>query len=115
MRSIFYYLIAFTCITGLLISCAKPSEACFSFLPTNNITTSTKVTFDASCSNSGAYSYNWDFGDGTPDTLLLGVSKVNHTFNKSGTFTVSLIVERKDGVVWREKGKYNTTRTITVQ
>lgn len=101
-------------ILSLINSCAKPQEACFNIFPTT-ITTSTSVEFDASCTKYGGYSYNWDFGDGTSDTTVMSVPTITHTFNTSGTYTITLNAGRKDGVVWKENNKHITTRTITVQ
>lgn len=104
----------FTTIILVLSSCAKPTEACFDFSPTV-ITTSTSVTFNATCTRHGGYSYEWNFGDGKPDTTLLGEPTITHTFNSSGTYVVTLKAGRKDGVVWKENNKYITERTLTVQ
>jgi PKD repeat protein len=115
MKNTLYFLVILTCITCLITSCTKPTEGCFYYSPTNYITTTTKVTFDASCTKYGGYSYNWDFGDGTPDTTLMGVSSVTHTFSTSGTYIVTLRARRKDGVVLKENDKYITKRNVTVQ
>lgn len=111
MKNILYIL---TIGTLILSSCAKPTEACFEYSPTN-ITTSTPVTFNAACTKHGGYSYEWNFGDGIPDTILLGEPIITHTFSTSGTYIVTLKAGRKDGVVWKENNKYITTRSLTVQ
>lgn len=115
MKNTFCILTILTFVTSFITSCTKPTEACFNYSPSDNITNSTPVTFDASCTKFGGHSYNWNFGDGTPDTTLLGVSIVTHTFSTSGTYIVTLKAGRKDGVVLKENDKYITNRTITIQ
>lgn len=115
MKNILFLLTILTCIKSLIAACTKPTEGCFNYSPTTNITTTTTVTFDASCTKYGGHSYNWDFGDGTPDTTLLGFSIVTHTFSTSGKYIVTLKAGRKDGIVWKENSKYETNRTVTVQ
>lgn len=97
----------------LFFSCAKPTDSCFTFYP-DTVSTNTEVTFDASCTKNGGYSYKWDFGDGSPDTTILGNPIVIHKYQSAGTYTVRLWAERKDGVAFRE-GKVLDTKTITVQ
>ena len=99
----------------LISSCAKPTEACFDASPSESITTTTAVTFDASCTKYGGYSYNWDFGDGTSDTTVYGDQLITHTFNTSGTYTVTLQAKRKDRLVLFPNNKYLTKRTVVVQ
>ena len=94
----------------LLNSCAKPTNGCYTYSP-STITTTTQVTFDASCSDN-ASSYNWDFGDGTEITT--NSSSITHTFSTSGTYTVMLVAGRKDGVTFR-KEKPTYTQTVIVQ
>ena len=98
----------------LISSCAKPTEACFDFSPTESITITTTVTFDASYTKYGGSSYNWNFGDGT-DTTVYGDHMITHTFNTSGTYTVTLQAKRKDRPVLFPNNKYLTKRTVVVQ
>jgi PKD repeat protein len=97
----------------LLFSCAKPTYSCFTFSP-DTVSINTEVTFDASCTKNGGYSYKWDFGDGSPDTTILGNPIVTHKYQSADTYTVRLWAGRKDGVAFRE-GKELDTKTITVQ
>lgn len=113
MKSIFQIIIILF-LNLSVSSCTKPTEACFDFSPTS-ITTSTSVTFNATCTKNGGYSYDWNFGDGTPDTTLIGEPTITHTFNTNGTYVVTLRAGRKDGVVWKENNKYITKRTLIVQ
>jgi PKD repeat protein len=46
-------------------------------------------TGSASGGDGGPYSYNWDFGDGSPHSSMQNAS---HTYNIGGTFTVTLTV-----------------------
>lgn len=115
MKKALYFMALTICFIGLISSCAKPTEACFDSSPTESISTTTAVTFDASCTKYGGYSYNWNFGDGTPDTTVMGDPIITHTFNTSGTFTVILEAGRKDGVALFENNKYLTKRTVVVQ
>jgi len=66
-----------------------------------------KVSFDASSSydqDGKIKSYHWIFGDGGSGTGM----KINHTFNKSGTFNVRLTVTDNDDF------KEQTVKEITV-
>lgn len=103
------------CLAVWASSCVKPVEACFEYSPTAGITIDTFVVFDASCTQNGGYSYTWNFGDGTPDTLLLGEPVVTHRFDTIGTFTVTLTAGRRDGVVWSEGDKQTIQEVVTVQ
>lgn len=115
MKKSLYYLTLTICLMRLISSCAKPTEACFDFSPTESITTTTAVTFDASCTKYGGSSYNWNFGDGTTETTVMGDPMITHTFNTSGTFTVTLEAKRKDRLVLFPNNKYLTKRTVVVQ
>ena len=95
----------------LLFSCKEPTVACFSHSP-NAITTSTPVTFNASCSEEASY-FTWNFGDGSADTITTSLS-VTHQYANAGTFTVKLNVKRKDGNVPKES-KLESSEVITVQ
>lgn len=114
MKKTILFLSLSTCFLSLISSCAKPTEACFDSSPIESITTTTAVTFDASCTKYGGYSYNWNFGDGT-DTTFYGDQLITHTFNTSGTYTVTLQAKRKDRLVLFPNNKYLTKRTVVVQ
>lgn len=109
------YIFILVCTSCFIHACTKPTQACFTYLPTNNISKNSSISFDASCTTNGGNTYKWNFGDGTPDTTLTGVATITHTYNTSGTFTVTLKATRKDGVVWKENNNYITTKNITVQ
>lgn len=65
--------------------------------------TQTEVHFTASVSGSEATEYRWNFGDGNTGTGAMAM----HTYDRAGTYTVTLEVENCAGVVSR-------TMTITV-
>lgn len=69
-----------------------PPTATFSVQP-NQLVVNEAITFDASGSTSpdaDIVSYTWDFGDGSEvDTTE---SKINHTYEVGGVYTVSLVV-----------------------
>ncbi len=52
------------------------------------------VSFSASDPNSEIVSYNWDFADGSADSG----DTLNHTFNSSGRYNVTLTITNEDGV-----------------
>ena len=114
MKKTLHFLTLTICLMNLISSCAKPTEACFDSSPTESITTTTSITFDASCTKYGGYSYNWNFGDGT-DTTVYGDQLITHTFNTSGTYIVTLQAKRKDRLVLFANNKYLTKRTVVVQ
>ncbi|OFY86741.1 MAG: hypothetical protein A3F72_00130 [Bacteroidetes bacterium RIFCSPLOWO2_12_FULL_35_15] len=93
-------------------ACSKPMNACFTYSPITTLTTSTDIVFNVSCSEN-ASSYRWTFGDGTIDTTTTSLT-ISHKYNTAGTYTVTLNVERKDGVSIK-KGKPTQEQTITVQ
>ncbi len=105
------------CFTLLLINtlsyCTKPTNACFTFSP-DSAQTNSDVSFNASCTENGGYSYQWNFGDNSPDTTVLGSPFISHKYQTSGTFTVTLTAARKDGVVLKE-GNATTVQTINIQ
>ncbi len=101
----------FVLLAAILNSCAKPTNGCYTY-SSGTITTTTLVTFDASCSE-GASSYKWNFGDGT-ETQETNALTITHTFATAGTYTVTLNAQRKDGVTIR-KEKPTFTQTIVVQ
>lgn len=67
-------------------------------------TTSEVVTF--SNSTTGATSYTWDFGDGTPPFTTGSNAPFTHTYNTYGTFTVTMTATGPNGC--------QTTETLTV-
>lgn len=103
------YLFLAACVTALF-ACRKPTEACFSYSP-GTINTSTEVVFDGGCSQN-AGKYVWSFGDGASTSTES--STTTHTYSASGTYTVSLGVQSKDG---KSSGtdKLIIQRTLTVQ
>lgn len=109
MKNIFYTFIVITII--FLTACQKPTEACFTYSPTT-IDTTTVVTFNASCSQNASY-FTWNFGDNTGDTTVTSAT-ITHKFSASGTYTVTLNAERKDGATFG-KSHPTTTQVITVQ
>jgi PKD repeat protein len=110
-------LIFILCLALILfnIGCTKPIEACFIYYPSINISTGASVTFDASCTKNANYSYEWNFGDNTKDTLILSTPIIVHKYKNSGIYNVSLKVETKDGVLWRQSKKTSYSKTITIQ
>lgn len=93
-------------LAGLFASgCSRPTEACFTYSPPSGIVSGTSVTFDASCTRHGGYSYRWNFGDGSGDTLLLGQSSMAHVFKQAGTFIVTLEAGRKDNLAMSKDNK----------
>jgi hypothetical protein len=63
----------------LLTKCRKPTEACFTFYPNENISLQTSILFDASCSMN-ASCYNWGFGDGTTENSIRGKTTTEHKY-----------------------------------
>lgn len=45
----------------------------------------------------GITDYHWNFGDGSPDTSGVGVYKIQHTFETSGSFVVTLTMQNGAG------------------
>ncbi len=115
MKNIVCGFMFFTSSISLLFSCTKPTVACFDYSPTTAITTTTVVNFDASCTKYGGYTYTWNFGDGTRDTTLLGKETIIHLFKQTGSFTVTLMAKRKDGVSFSSSDSYITKKVVTVQ
>ena len=99
-------------ICFLFYSCYKPAEACFSHSP-SVIDIGDTVAFNAACSEN-THIYQWNFGDGSADTILTGIPSITHVFTSSGSFTVTLKVKRKDGGSIR-KGNPTETKIVTVQ
>ncbi len=95
----------------ILISCNKGTEACFTYMP-SEVKVGNEVSFNASCSNN-ASSYIWNFGDSTNDTLT-DSHHMSHRYKSSGSYTVILKVERKDGVSLNE-GKTATAQLLEVK
>lgn len=94
-----------------LIACKDTTVACFTHSP-DAITTSTPVTFNASCSEEASY-FTWNFGDGSADTTT-GSLSITHQYSNAGTYSVKLNVKRKDGHV-PKKSKLESSEQITVQ
>jgi len=71
-----------------------------------HITAPQNVSFDATLAGGfGTYSYNWSFGDGSPNDTT---STPTHEFRSSGTYTVELQATDAQG------RSANLSRTITV-
>ncbi len=61
-----------------------------------------KVTTFTTISDAGLRSpatYTWDFGDGSPDQVVVGVSSVTHAYTNKQIFAVSLSIEDKFGCI----------------
>lgn len=104
-------------ILGTIIlfnNCSKPSKACFNFSPNENIRAQTPILFDASCSKNASY-FTWDFGDGTTENSTLGTNTITHSYSVTGTYKITLIAKRKDGVTLRKNNTYSISKTINVQ
>lgn len=114
IKNTLYSIALVSIITGCITSCTKPTVACFDYSPTTTITTTTVVNFDASCTKYGGYTYTWNFGDGTKDTTLLGKETITHLFTQTGSFTVTLMAGRKDGVTFTRSDSYITKKVVTV-
>jgi len=65
------------------------------------------TTFDPSCSTGTATSYSWNFGDGTTSTDV----KPGHTFEKEGTYKVTLELSDAQNTV----SKSEVTITVTAK
>ncbi|WP_455392864.1 PKD domain-containing protein [[Eubacterium] cellulosolvens] len=80
--------------------------------PDQNVTVNQTVNFDGSGTydlNGDTLSYNWDFGDGTSTNWQFNCNS-SHVYNKSGKYTVTLLVSDGAGG-W---GKVNDTCIINV-
>jgi len=84
------------CITSLVknqyINVYTPPVADFSF--TTICTTPGTTTFTTSITGIGPYTYNWNYGDGTPNGTT---NNPTHTYATSGTYNVTLIVTDVNG------------------
>ena len=100
------------CFISMLASCKHVEHACFNYYP-EAPDTSTIVYFDPSCTDL-AFTYKWSFGDGTPDSTILGQAvPIGHKYSAPGTYTVVLNAVRKDGVSFR-KGKTQVSEKVVV-
>ncbi|RLD03750.1 MAG: hypothetical protein DRI32_06895 [Chloroflexi bacterium] len=71
-----------------------PPVASFSYSPANVITTDTVEYTDGSTDPDGqVVAWAWDFGDGSTSD----VQDPQHSYSRSGTYTVSLVVSDDDG------------------
>ncbi len=59
-------------------------------------------TFNATAEGSGSLSYQWNFGDGTPDTGFTSSPAVTHNYVAPGRYVVSLTVRDASGDEVRE-------------
>jgi PKD repeat protein len=75
----------------------QPTPPVASFIATPGSFGSPSVTVDASGSTIGTSSatYNWDFGDGFTDTQTVPTDQ--HTYNLSGTYTITLTITDSAG------------------
>lgn len=87
------------------LSCSNTPEACFT-----SRTEDTSVSFDASCSKN-VHLYIWNFGDGS-DTLT-NEKVIQHEYPEDGFYTVTLEVQRKDGVSFSNH-TYTQTQIIRI-
>src|SRR4051812_14883551 len=95
------FVVAFLTASVLIITaCEKSAEPCFSFSPTN-ITAPATVTFDASCTKHRLTEFRWNFGDGSPDTIL-NTPVITHTYSSPGTYGVVLTVGGGGTYKWTE-------------
>src|ERR1041385_2746958 len=99
-------------IIVIFASCRhEKAEPCFTYSP-SAITTSTPVTFNASCTQNHLGNFVWTFGDGH-DTALVS-STITHTYSTAGTYTVILEVTNEAGFNKKDE-VVRTQQTITVQ
>jgi PKD repeat protein len=83
--------------TGSVPPDNEPPTADFSFSPTTGIYP-IEITFDGSASedpDGSIASYSWDFGDGGRDSGAV----VKHTYNRWGTYAVTLVVRDNVGAL----------------
>ncbi len=57
------------------------------------------VNYTANTSTLGSYSYQWDFGDGTPLTAWSGLNTASHSYATAGIYLVTVSVRTNDGRV----------------
>ncbi|MGG9961343.1 PKD domain-containing protein [Ferruginibacter sp. SUN106] len=69
---------------------SKPAAA---FTAANTSACQAPLTVSFNNTSAGAATYNWDFGDGSTST----VRNPTHTYNSTGTFTVTLIITNANG------------------
>ena len=91
--------------TVITVSCSNAPESCFT-----SRTEGTNVSFDASCSEN-VHLYIWNFGDGS-DTLT-DEKVIQHEYPEDGFYTVTLEVQRKDGVSFSNQ-TYTQTQIIQI-
>ena len=93
----------------LLVGCFEtnsPPVASFTYAPASG-PCCIRFTFDASSSYGGITSYEWDFGDGDPDTGVYASHRYDPVMS-SKQFTVTLIVRDEDGM------SANASHVVTV-
>jgi len=83
------------------VTIAVNSSAPEAFIETNKTSgySPIRITFDASGSSGDIASYSWNFDDDTSDSGIV----VQHTFNKKGTYSVTLNIEDAQGQVDTEE------------
>ena len=106
MKKIFGFLL----LAILMNGCRKPIYACFVYSPTAPITTTTALSFDASCSEE-AETFQWNYNDGNVPAPQSSSIIDSHTFLSQGTYSVTLTVGRSG----RKKETITTTQIIIVQ
>ena len=89
-------------VAGTMVLVASGGDdadvACFTTEPdSSNVLVGQTVRFDAGCSTAGSgsiNSYEWDFGDGSPQSSGL---VVEHIYSRAGTFDARLTIHTVDG------------------
>ncbi|XP_043109222.1 polycystin-1 [Puntigrus tetrazona] len=62
-------------------------------IPTDSIVSKTETNFEALVKGYiPCLTFSWDFGDGTPLSVITGATTITHTFLTSGTYTVGVNV-----------------------
>lgn len=76
---------------ALLVTAAAPALFAITVSPSGTLNTGDTVYFTpTNKAFSGAYSANWDFGDGTTTSVTYGMETVSHSYNNPGVYTVSV-------------------------
>jgi YVTN family beta-propeller protein len=66
-------------------------------IPASPVGTGAAASFVATMEAPGSYTYQWDFGDGTPVTTWSESPSVTHTFASPGVFLVTITARTPDG------------------
>ena len=81
-------------IEGIEVFNSPPPDVDFSASPRSG-KAPLDVSFTSIVDGTGPFSYEWDFGDGTP--VIYDVSQPNHTYQDSGVYNVTLEVTGAGG------------------